>query len=133
MESTAKWVHTELDDQSYKGWTIRWNPFEPPFAYDFYEPSLCFGAFDANKETSLGTYHLAQPVWLSLRELKKLNTPLDKESALNKMIADGLRCIKISINRHRRGLLNLEPINDAVKHNPLDYRNTPFKAHSERV
>ncbi len=88
------------------GWDIEYENAEPPREVEFYEPSICYGCFHGSYKGRI----LIQPVWISKRERAAIRTPLDKDSALQKMLDLGLRAIKTSIDRWWKGLIEVDAI-----------------------
>ena len=114
-----------LDKDMYRGWTIDFRPVNKPFPYEFDVMGLCFGYLHATKDEQEGQRLIVQPVWLTYDEVRACKTPLDNSSALDSMMSNGKRLIKISIDKFCAGLITTDILKE-VKPMNFGQSDTPF-------
>ena len=98
----------KIEPEDYRTWRLEVETCRP-VSGETYEPCFFFGRIVGSKDTPEGMLLLSQPLWITFRQMRFVKTPMDKASALDSMLIQGKRLIKISIDRWHKGLLRIVP------------------------
>ena len=109
--SSLSGLSSRIEKHSYLGWEIEFENLDRPRLCEFYVESIAYGGYHAHYKDKI----LVQPVWLTMDEYKAIRTPLDKESAVGRMLDTGLRAIKTSIDRWWKGLIEVDNVEQPSK------------------